>query len=141
MTRILQQYKIAAGYNVSANSLVNIESIIPSSDRNFFVLRSFGTYDPGVIRIKSDGLDYEAGYPSIQWVFSVMTFAQYKYLKDTYCSGRYRGATTINTKLNDNTSYVRRNAIIVVPKEFELTKHLNGYENVPIGFTRIRTAS
>lgn len=140
MAVVHQQYKIAAGYNVAANSLVNIESISVSG-KKFVALRSFGTHDPGILRILGDGTDYPAGYKYVEWIFAGVTFEQYLYLKTTYASGGYRGKVTINVKIDDINTYVRRNAIIVLPKESELEKKLNAFSVVKIGFTRVRPTS
>lgn len=135
-----QQYKIAAGYNVAAVSLVNIESISVGG-KKFVAMRSFGTHDPGVLRVLGDGTDYAAGFKYVEWWFAGVTFAQYLYLKTTYAAGGYRGKVTINVKIDDIDTYVRRNAIIVLPKEAELEKKLNAYSLVKIGFVRVKPTS
>ena len=108
-------YRIAAGHNVPLANLVNIETIIPSGDRRFYPPRSFGTYSPGAIRVRADGRLYFAGFPSLTWKFSILTIAQFKYLQTTYCNNSYSGKVTIYTKLDDNSTYVRCNAIMVLP--------------------------
>src|SRR5690242_3219496 len=99
----VSSYKIAAGYNVALNSLVNIETIKPTNDQYFYAPKAIPYGSPGVKRVKLDGVGYRAGYPSVDWQFGVLTRAQYEYLKTTYCAGGYSGQVTVYTTVSGNT--------------------------------------
>lgn len=141
MVRIFQDYRIGAGYNVALNSLVNIETIQPANDRYFVVVNSFGSYDPGVQRIRGDGLGYFAGFASLIWRFAGMTFAQHTYLRNTYCAGGYTGKVTIYTRLDNFSTYARYNAILDVRKLPELRKRVNAFADVDVIFRRLTPAT
>lgn len=137
MPTIWQDYRIGAGYNVALGSLVNIESITPVGDQRFLVVNSFGSYDPGAARVRADGTIYLAGYATVLWRLAALTFKQYEYLSTTYCSGGISGKVTIYTRLNAIGTYVRCNAILILPKLAELDKRVSAFANTALTFTRV----
>jgi hypothetical protein len=108
------QYAIASGYSVALNSLTNIETISVSG-RRFTAPKALGSFDPGIFRVRPDGTLYLAGYPSQRWLFEVITFAQYNYLRSTYCAGGYAGKVTVYTRPGTE-AYARYNAVLRLPK-------------------------
>lgn len=132
----IYQYKIASGYNVAAGSLVNIESITPTSDVAFVAPQVLGTFDPGKYIIRGDGTLYLTGFPTQQWLFSALTRLQLAYLRTTYCSGGWSGLVTINTRLGD-TPYVRYNAVMILPKPSESEGRLYAYKNYSVKMARL----
>lgn len=130
-------HRIGAGHSVALASLVNIETIKPSNDRRaFYAPKVYGTHNPGVYRIHTDGTLYLAGYPSITWLFDVLTRRQYEYLKDTYCASGFSGKVTVYTTLGDLT-YARYNAIMRLPKPAEIDGQFYAFKKFPVLLTRM----
>lgn len=143
MTAPFYQYAIAPNYNVSANSLVNIETIKPTNDiYYFFAPKAYGFYDPGQRKVRGDGTILMVGFPVVTWVFDVMTRLQHEYLIATYSTGgnTYSGKVTINTRLGTST-YVRMNAIMVLPKTIEADGPVYAFRNYRVEFTRLAAAA
>lgn len=134
------QYKIASGYNVGAGSLVNIESITPTNDiYSFFAPKAYGFYDPGQRKVRGDGTILMVGFPTVTWVFDVVTRLQHEYLIANYGNNGYSGKVTINTRLG-STSYSRMNAIMLIPKPIEADGPTYAFKNYRVTFTRLATA-
>lgn len=110
-------YRLEAGYNVALASLVNIETIAVAG-RRFTAPKALGSFDPGIYRVRTDGTLYLAGYPSQHWFFAVITFAQYNYLRTTYCASGFSGKVTVYTRPGTE-AYARYNAILRLPKPSE----------------------
>lgn len=142
MTAPFYQYKIAANWNVAVNSLTNIESITPNGDiYSFFAPKAYGFYDPGQRKVRGDGTILMVGFPVVTWVFDVITRLQHEYLIATYSTGgnTYSGKVTINTRLGTST-YVRMNAVMIIPKPVEVDGPVYAFRNYRIEFTRLATA-
>jgi hypothetical protein len=107
-------YRIGAGENMALLSLINIESIKPTNDRNFYAPMAYGFSAPGVRRGRLDGVGFRSGFTHVVWYFKVATRAQYEYLSTTYCAGGYSGKVTIYTTTG-KSSYARYNAVIDIP--------------------------
>lgn len=132
-----EQYAIAAGNNVALISLVNIETITPPGDQyHFFPPKAKGYYDPGQPNVRGDGLIGFNGFPSVVWIFDVMTRLQLTYAKTTWCNGGWSGLVTIYTTTGDNT-YARYNAnlLISLPNTFDGSFYAN--KGVKLAFTRL----
>lgn len=129
-------YRIAATYNVALGSLVNIEAIRPTNDRYFYAPQAIPYGSPGLKRIKLNGVSARAGYPSVDWLFAMLTRAQYEYLRNTYCAGGYSGQVTIYTTVSGNT-YARYNAVIDVPETSTIAEGFYAYKRVAIRFTHL----
>lgn len=132
----LEQYKIAATYNVALNSLVNIEAIKPTSDQYFYAPKAIPYGSPGIKRVKLDGVSYRAGYSAVDWLFAVLTRLQYEYLRNTFCAGGYSGQVTIYSTLSSSV-YQRFNAVIDVPETIAISDGFYAYKNVAIHFTHL----
>ncbi len=132
-----QEYAIAAGWNNTA-LLKTIESITPPSDRPFYPVNGYSSFNPGAIRIRGDGSIYLAGYPSCGWRFSAMTRKQYQYLMSTYTVGgnSYSGKVTIRTRKDDGT-FANYNAVLLLPILPEVQRVLKLYRDVEIRFSRL----
>jgi len=137
MATIWQDYRIAAGHNIALIALTNIETITPPGDTRFVVVNSFGSYDPGAVRVRADGTVYLAGYATVVWRLAALTFKQYEYLSTTYCAGGVSGKVTIYTRLNSIALYKRCNAILILPKMPELDKRVSAFANTALTFTRV----
>jgi hypothetical protein len=129
-------HSIAAGYNVALLSLVNIESIKPTSDKYFIYPLASPLYDPGTYRIRGDGSVYVAGFPAIDWQFTGMTKAQYEYARTTWCNGGFSGQVTIYTRPG-TTAYARYNAVLILPKPTDMKWAGDAFEDVKWKFRRL----
>jgi hypothetical protein len=143
MTGPFYQYKLASGWNVAAGSLVNIESIKPTGDTYyFFAPKAYGFYDPGQRKVRGDGTILMVGFPLVTWEFDVITRLQHEYLIATYSTGgnTYSGKVTINTRLGTST-YVRYNAVMIIPKPIEADGATYAFRNYRVLFTRLAAAA
>lgn len=116
-----EDYRIAAGHDVALGSLVNIETIKPSTDHySFYGPKAIGSYDPGQPNVRGDGLYSFSGFPSVAWIFDVMTRTQLAYARTTWCNGGWSGYVTIYTTTG-GTTYARYNAnlLISLPNQFD----------------------
>lgn len=127
-------YKLAAGWN-NAGSLSSIESIIAIEG---VFPAPYGTYNPGVRKIRGDGTLYIAGSPSCQWPFAVVpSYAKHKALMTTYCNGGYSGKVTVATRTDDSATYSNFNAIMTLPFLTEVRTEPGQYQDYIITFTRM----
>lgn len=129
-------YKIAATYNVALNSLTNIELIKPTGDQYFYAPLAIPFGSPGARRVRLDGTSIDAGYPSVEWRFGVLTRLQYEYLKSTYGAGGYSGQVTILTTLSSNT-YARYNAIIDIPETRAIGSGFFAFRDVSVRMSHL----
>ena len=137
----LYDYRLAPGYNVALDALTNIELIKPTGDIYFYPPRVYPTYNPGLYRIRGDGSVYLAGYGAQLWHFGVLTYAQYEYLRTTYCSGGFSGPLTIYTRLA-TVFYQRCNAMLILPKPADSDDGRSPlYLKNPVQMTRLVLAS
>lgn len=132
----LYDYQIADGQN-NAAGLVNIEAITPSGDRAFAAPQAFSSFNPGVLRVRADGLSYLAGFQSFTWLFSILTRAQWQYLQDNYSTSgnSYSGKVTVRSRNIDGT-YTNYNTLINIPLLPDLDRQFTAYKQVRIEFTR-----
>lgn len=107
-------YRIGAGKNVALASLVNIETIKPTNDRNFYAPMAYGFASPGVRKGRLNGVGFRSGFTRVTWFFKAATRGQYEYLSTTYCGGVLSGEVTIYTTTGKST-YARYNAVIDLP--------------------------
>jgi hypothetical protein len=134
----IEEYAIAAAHDNVAG-LQNIESIKPTSDTRYFCMpQGYGMFDPGLLAELLSSLDFERGYATTVWMFSVLTRLQYEYLRDTYCAGGYRGLVTIKTR-TDRVAYGNYNATIEVPKLTVVQRQDKTFFDFPVGFKRMVT--
>jgi hypothetical protein len=134
----VEQYAIKAGYNQSAVSLVNIETIVPGGDIAFYTPAAYWDSEPGVRRTKLTGFGYYAGFAYVEWLFDVLTQKQRDYAMSTWCSGGLEGFVTINTRVG-GMSYARYNAVLsVLPtKQMRRKQDGNWFEAGVFRFTHL----
>lgn len=130
-----QDNKIAVGWN-NAAGLVNIGAIVPSSHIAFIEPIARPNWNPGVQRIRLDGLTYSTGYPSQVWLMGFITFQQYDYLLSTYCGGGQSGKVTVRVRYR-NHAYANFNAIMSIPVTDQLSATGQLFQNVPITFKKL----
>lgn len=130
-------YAIAPLWNVALASLTNFESLSISGEPALKVGGMYGTYDPGVMRIRGDGTLYLAGYPSCALPFPGITRGQVRYLSVTFCNNGYSGKVTIYTRLDDPATYARYNAVMRLPKLSESQKRWSSFQDYIVRFDRL----
>lgn len=110
----LQKHLIAAGWNVALNSMTNWENLSVNGVY-FKPVRSWGNFNDGVDRIRSDKRLYSEGEASTAWDWIGYHF-QYAYLSTTYCNGGRSGKVTIYTLTNQPNTFARYNAMMILPR-------------------------
>lgn len=113
------EIQIALGHDNEAG-FATIESVLNPTITVFGAPEFFTFYQPGELRQKANGTFYARGYPSTQWVISLMTFQQHYTLVSSYTSGEYAGEVTIRTTTDNPDAYVNRNATLQLPTPAEL---------------------
>ncbi len=134
--RAQYQYAIASGYNVALAGLANWESLL-AGGRYFYPPQGFGSFNPGIYRVRGDGTLYIAGFGEIEWVMRYFLYAQHRLLMTSYCNTGYSGKVTIYTKTDNASAYARYNAVMVLPKLSESQTNFKILENYKIRFTRM----
>lgn len=135
-----EDYRIAANHNVALNSLVNIETIVPTNDRAFFAPQAYGFGTPGQLAFRLyESLGFRRGFPSTGWLFQVATRLQYAYLSTTYCGGGLSGLVTIYTTLGGSgVTYARYNATLHLPAPIETPGgEFYAYRNLRVLFNHL----
>lgn len=137
MTIVFQaDIQIAVGNN-NAAGLVALESITPSGDIAFLPVRQYGTFNAGETKTRLNGRPYFAGVQSTQFICAVVTWAQFKYLKTTYCNGGYSGLVTIRIRTDSPATYANYNAVLVLPKESDLAVRYGAFIDVVLNFINL----
>lgn len=134
--RVLFLYAIAAGYNVALAGLSNWESL-SAGGRRFYPPKMYGTFDPGIYRVRGDGTLYIAGFGSCTWLMDTLYYAQYRLLQTAYCNSGYSGKVTIYTQTDTPGTYARYNAVMTLKKHSESQTNFKVFEKEPIAFTRL----
>lgn len=133
----LYDYRIAAGHNIALVSLARISTIKPTGDTNYFYNPvAIGNFDPGNPNVRGDGLLSFNGFPSVAWLFPVMTRLQLAYARTTWCNGGWSGFVTIYST-NGDTTYARYNAnlLLSLPNQFDGSFYAN--KNVRMAMTQL----
>lgn len=130
-------YRLGVGHSVALGSLTNIETITPTGGTRFYPPDCYGSYNPGVAKVRTDGQLYFAGFPSVQWRFRRLTWVQHRYLMTTYCSSGYSGKVTIYTTTDNPNTYARYNAIMVLPKLSDSQKNFTIFADYVITFIKM----
>jgi hypothetical protein len=133
-------YAIGAGWNVAQGSLTNFESLTCSGESALKVGGMYGTYDPGLVKIRGDGSLYSAGYGSCALPMPGIARAWVRCLMVTYCASGYSGKVTIYVRTDDPATYSRQNAYMVLPKLSEVQKRATAFQDYVIRFTRLVTS-
>lgn len=112
-------YSIASGHD-NAAGLTALTSLIPSGGtaiRNPF---SYGSYRPGVRRVRPDGVAYNTGFAEAVWTFRVLFGDQYNLLNDDYANDETNGnKVTVRTPGPDG-AFANYNARILLPERADL---------------------
>lgn len=109
------EYAIGAGHNLPLGSLTYVHAIRATGELEYCrPPASYGTYSPGVLRVRGNRLATFAGDEVVKWRES-FTKLQFKHWQDTYCGGGYSGFVTVNTKTDVPTTYERYNATLIMP--------------------------
>lgn len=133
-------YALSAGYNTTDFSV--IEGLVPfESTLPFQAFRGWATYDPGVFTIRGDGSLSIQGFPTAQWVFSMMTKYQLKWLMDTYCGGSYSGLVSVKTTADTPDTLITFNAAMTIDKLPQQNPYFGNYLPATIRFTRMVATS
>ncbi len=135
------QFKIAAGWDVSAGSLVNIETIKPTSSKLFYPPDVYPGYDNGQENFTGAGMVAYNGFPAVPWRFMILYKPQWLYLYQTINGGSNTGKVTINTLTNNNNTYVRLNAIMTLPKLSTTQKNFDDVGPYTVTMARLNPAS
>lgn len=129
-------FRIGAGNGLALASLTNIEDVSVNG-RKYVPPRAYGTYRVGARRLRLNMRLYHAGTPSVSWIFSGMTRAQFRSLQTTYCSNGYDGLVTIYTKTDQNTTYTRYSATMMLPELPDLDLRVDHFANVTVTFVSL----
>lgn len=117
----IQNYQLAVGWDNEAG-LTNIESLTPANSTTFRVLgtnvhyfvQSLGLYD--VPYIQTPGGRSQNGFAKLIWRMRVASAIALTDLRDTYGQNSAQvGKVTIKTRLEDDSAYVNKNAVLFVP--------------------------
>lgn len=112
-----EEYQIALGYD-NVPGLTPLEEIIPLGDVPFMPVSAYGGFDPGVLKILGDGLDYYSGFPSQRWIIAVVTVEQDYHIRDQIFgnSGVWSGLVTFRTDLIREGEWGNYNAVLSIGK-------------------------
>lgn len=135
-----EDYRIATGHNVPLVNLAILSSITPVGDLPFPLPKGLPTYDDGKVDPVLNGELQERGYAAATWFFTRLSYAQYAYLRTTYCAGGLWGLVTIYTQLEGQAAFTCVNAIMHLKKAVEIRSEYR-YQDVVIEFTRIGLAA
>jgi hypothetical protein len=135
-------YAIGAGWNVALVSLTNVELIRPTGERYLYPPQSFGTYDPGIFRVRGDGSVTTSGKPFLLWRWTGqpggrLTYGQARHIQTTYAAGGWSGKVTIYTKTTNSAAYERYNAMIILPKFSEAEPNFRVFTRFDIRMTQL----
>lgn len=134
-------YALRANYDQPLNMLLRINQIaVPGDDQPFAGPKAVALYDPGVTKIRLNGMTFDSGFYAVVWQFGFMYLSQWQYLSTTYCGGKLSGKVTISTTLGDPVTYSRMNAIMVLKKPKDMRSNL-WYQAADVTFTRLATAA
>lgn len=126
-------YKLASGHD-NAGALSSIETILGREGVHPF---PFGTYSPGVMKIRGDGTVYIAGQKTAKWPFRFILWSMHKTLMTSYCNGGYSGLVTVRTRADDSSTYANYNATMILPLLPEVRTESQRFEDYVITFTRM----
>jgi hypothetical protein len=115
-------YAIGAGYNLPLGSLTYIENILDYNGKALHPPQSFGTYLPGAPVDRLNSIEYERGYPTLDWNWTgdggrgYITYGGARKLRNGYFGSLWSAELSIYTKLDDETGYSLCNAVGVLKK-------------------------
>jgi hypothetical protein len=124
----IDSFKLAAGNNNvgGLQSIATILGAVVNWPANKIAVKSYGSFSGGIRRTRPDGLIYQAGFPSFDWVFGLLVWEQEELIRNTYCSGGVSGLVTARSNTdNDFDSFANYNAVLNVLDLAELTQGNN----------------
>lgn len=133
-----QGYKIAAGFNVALGSMTDITTIVPSGDEAFADPKVLPMYEDGIVKIRGDGLVTIQGFAAQIWFWTRLTYKQYDYLRQTYCSGGLSGQVTVLVNVGGSASLTRMNAVLILNMPKDIKSEFR-YQDAMATFTRLKT--
>lgn len=130
---ILLGYQWAAAFD-NAAELAAVETNVPTYRSRPLLVRD-APFDDGLIRGRADKLSETTGFQTFDWIFDLMSVAQYRYIQDTYTVGgtSYSGKLTVRTRDRDG-AFANYNAVLRLPKGSELTRFRDCYRDVRLHF-------
>jgi hypothetical protein len=132
-----QEYALLGGHDQALVNLINVENLYVFNGKRIIV-RARGSYSGGQRVVRGDGLDFFRGYQSLIWLATGIYLAQIQYIRDNVLDGNWSGKVTVYTRLDDETTYVRANAIMRLPQPREADNVFTIYRNYQIGLSRIQ---
>ena len=113
MATITPDYRLAAGHD-NPGGLTRLDELSDGDGVRFVMPRGLPYRNRGQRRFRTDGSVARIGHDQTQWLFQVMTIAQYRYMLDNY-----EGLVTIRHPLSQ-TTFANYNAALWWPDEIEL---------------------
>lgn len=132
----IYQYMLGAGYNLPLGSLTNVELVQDYNGKYLYAPQSFGSYMPGAPKIRLNGVEFESGFPSVDWLWTgnggrgIITYGGARKLRTNFLNGQWSGTLTIYTKTTNETSYELYNAVGTLrkfPESMPNFKVFNGF--------------
>jgi len=120
-------YALAAGHG---GSPTDVRTLTDANSVKFHAPLGLPFYNPGEPAIRGDQSVYMRGVAIHQWQWG-MLFAQFVYLKTTYCAGGYSGLVTIASRWGSATVYTNYNATMVLPPENTINWVVGSYRLYP----------
>lgn len=139
----LYQFMIGPGYNLPLGSLTNVELIVDSTGRTLYPPQVFPSYLPGLAVVRLNGIEFERGRPSVEWLWTgnsnkgYMTYNGARTLRENYFGGNWSGSLTIYTKTSNESSYTLYNAIGTIRKHPESDANFRIFQRFGIKMSRL----
>jgi hypothetical protein len=137
------QYKIGSGYNLPLGSLTNVELIADYNGKYLYPPQGFPTYLPGLPKIRLNGIEFESGFSSVEWLWTgnggqgIITYGGARKLRTDYFNGQWSGSLTIYTKTANETSYELYNAVGTMRKFPESAPNFKIFTGFGIRMSRL----
>ena len=129
----MAEYALAPNFNNVAG-FIQLDRVIINNRP--IVVRGVGRYNGGELQTNTNGRATFIGFASTSFEFSVLTYAMYEYLNDTFLGGNNSADVTVRTR-RDGTAFANYNAVMTLPFTSELTKRFGAYTNVVAQLTRL----
>lgn len=131
------RYALAAGHD-NAGGLVFIQNLVSFEGEGFAEPRIYGSYDPGTIKIRGDGMLHFSGFGMTAWQHDFITWEKDFYLRATFANGGYSGPVTLKTRADDPYVFPVFNAVVHFPKLSELRSKFGIFEDYVVKYTRMK---
>lgn len=113
MATIARNYWIASGHD-NPGGMSRVQDLTDANGVRFLSPRGLPFRSRGERRYRTDGSVARIGYEQTQWLFAIMTLAQYAYALDNL-----EGAVTIHIPIT-STTFANYNATLWLPDEMEM---------------------